>query len=121
MEKLKLKICGMRQPEAGQVSNLGVDYIGFIFYPESPRFVGYDFSVDSITMTTQTVGVFVNEDRSAIVKSLNGIGLRIAQLHGAETPDQCEALRDLGYMVIKPFPVNDDFDESIPARYHHAV
>jgi phosphoribosylanthranilate isomerase len=120
MEKLKLKVCGMKQPEAAEVLNLGVDYIGFIFYPASPRFVGHGFAFNA-TATTQTVGVFVNEDRSVIVKSLSGIGSRIAQLHGNETPEQCEALRDLGYTVIKAFPVGDDFDETVPAKYHHAV
>jgi phosphoribosylanthranilate isomerase len=121
MEPLRLKVCGMREPEAGQVSKLGLDYIGFIFYPASPRFVGHDFTFKSAGEPTQTVGVFVNEERATIVKSLNQIGSRIAQLHGSESPDQCEALRDLGYTVIKALAVGDAFDESMATKYGPVV
>jgi phosphoribosylanthranilate isomerase len=120
MERLKLKVCGLRQPEAGQVAALGVDYLGFIFYPESPRFVGAGFTY-APPAGVQSVGVFVNEKRAKIIKQLNSIGSRVAQLHGDEQPEQCEALRDLGYTVVKAIRMAQDFDELHVARYHHAV
>jgi phosphoribosylanthranilate isomerase len=120
MEKLKLKVCGLRQPEADGVAALGVDYMGFIFFPESPRFVGEGFTF-SPPPGVQSVGVFVNESRSQIIKLLNTIGSRIAQLHGDEQPDQCEALRDLGYTVIKAIPVSDEMATSTLSRFRKSV
>src|SRR5690349_1704887 len=110
----------MRQPEVDQVSGLELDYVGFIFYPASPRFVGENISFTP-KGETQTVGVFVNEERSKVVKALGRIGSRIAQLHGNEMPDQCEALRDLGYTVIKANSVDDAFDPQSLVKYQNAV
>jgi phosphoribosylanthranilate isomerase len=120
MERLRLKVCGMRNPEAEQVARLGVDYLGFIFYPDSPRFVGEEFILEPIA-GVQTVGVFVNESRSAIIKSLKRIGSRTVQLHGDEKPTDCEALRDLGFTVIKAVAIGNDFDQALVKEYENVV
>jgi phosphoribosylanthranilate isomerase len=121
MDRLKLKVCGMRGPETSDVVGLGVDYVGFIFYDQSPRFVGEEFSFDKPPGDTQMVGVFVNQGRASIVQSLKRINSRIAQLHGDEKPEECEALRDLGYTVIKAIPVDGTFDGNAIAKFHDVV
>lgn len=110
----------MRGPETSELVGLGVDYVGFIFYDKSPRFVGDEFSFNPVG-ETQTVGVFVNQGRASIVQSLQRINSRIAQLHGDERPEDCEALRDLGYTVIKAVPVDSDFDEKSLEKFHAVV
>lgn len=101
------------------VEPLGADWMGFIFYPKSPRYVGNQLAYTPEDMTK--VGVFVNEDIKTIVSIANNNRLDIIQLHGDESPEVCHILRDEGYKVIKvlgmkvgePFPhkVTDRFAE----------
>lgn len=121
MDRLKLKVCGMRGPETSDVVGLGVDYVGFIFYDQSPRYVGEEFSFDKPRGGTQPVGVFVDKGRASIVQSLKRINSRIVQLHGNEKPEDCEALHDLGYTVIKAIHVDAAFDGKAVARFHNVV
>jgi phosphoribosylanthranilate isomerase len=121
VERLRLKVCGMRNPEeATQVARLGVDYLGFIFYPESPRYVGEEFTFDG-GAAVQTVGVFVNDNRTSMIKSLKRIGSRMVQLHGDEQPAECQALRDLGYTVIKAIRIGEDIDFSQLKNYQNVI
>lgn len=108
---MKLKVCGMKDPlNIEAVAALHPDYMGFIFYKNSPRYVGDDFSVAEEYEATANVGVFVNERTGGILKRLNDIKSTIAQLHGNETPAQCDELRSRGIEVIKVFSVDEDFD-----------
>lgn len=102
---IKLKICGMRDAANIQaVAELRPDYIGFIFYEKSPRFVGEEFMIRDPKLNA--VGVFVNESIQKILEK----GLKIVQLHGDETPSQVDELKDKGLTVIKAFSIDDDFD-----------
>lgn len=93
-----------------EVESLGADWMGFIFYPNSPRYVGEKISYLPVQM--KKVGVFVNEQVDQIISNAKINRLDIVQLHGDESPDDCRALRDNGYKVIKvlgmsaekPFP-----------------
>ena len=62
MQRIKLKVCGMRDPgNIRDVAKLMPDFMGFIFYKGTPRFVGEEFSIpQDIPRTTRRVGVFVN-------------------------------------------------------------
>jgi phosphoribosylanthranilate isomerase len=107
---IKVKICGMKDAEnIRAVAGLHPDYMGFIFYKNSPRYVGDDFQLDESDVT-ESVGVFVNEAKGEILKRLNSINSNIAQLHGNETPMQCDDLKSRGITVIKVFSIDDDFD-----------
>ncbi|MEI9921820.1 MAG: phosphoribosylanthranilate isomerase [Bacteroidota bacterium] len=100
---IKLKICGMRDAaNIRAVAELKPDYMGFIFYEKSPRFVGTDFKIP----VKNAVGVFVNESTERILEK----DVSIVQLHGDETPAQCQELKDKGLTVIKAFSIDDDFD-----------
>lgn len=104
-----------------QVSSLGPDYMGFIFYAPSPRFVGSDFKLESASSTPTRVGVFVNASNEEIKKNSLAAGFDHVQLHGNESVEQASALKDLGFKVIKVFSVDDEFDFSTTKQYIPAV
>jgi phosphoribosylanthranilate isomerase len=109
---LELKICGMREPtNLESILDLAPDYIGLIFYPPSPRFAG---GIDPETLPhrkgTQRVGVFVNENQSNILDFAAKFHFSIIQLHGNESVELCQSLRDLGFKVWKAFGVDTSFD-----------
>ena len=102
-----------------EVLALKPDFMGFIFYKGTPRFVGEHFALpENIPSTTKRVGVFVNESTVAILKKVQEHRLDLVQLHGNETVNQCRELKELGVSIIKVFPVDDDmdFDLTIPFR-----
>ncbi len=120
---VRIKICGMR--EAQNIVDVGArrpDYMGFIFYPRSPRFVGNTFRVpDELPSTVRRVGVFVNASVEEVVTTAQRHSLWGAQLHGREKPEHCAAVREAGYKVIKAFPVDIAFDFSSTLAYRNSV
>ncbi len=112
MKPIKWKVCGMREPEnINQVSALVPDYMGFIFYPESPRWVGSDFDVpESLPAETKRVGVFVHATTSEVLHQVGLHQLDYVQLHGDEPVSFCEKISQKGVKVIKVFRVDDSFD-----------
>jgi phosphoribosylanthranilate isomerase len=123
MNKLRIKVCGMRDPEnIREVAELNPDYMGFIFYPQSPRFIGEQFQVpDDLSVAIRSVGVFVNENTPAILDKAKTHKLSMIQLHGDETVDQCSELKRNGLDVIKVFSVDSWFDFSAVNPYKHVV
>lgn len=112
MANMAIKVCGMRDHQnIMQVASLSPQYLGFIFYPHTPRFVGWDFIVPhDLPATIKRVGVFVNESSEVIVTKAKALGLDLIQLHGNESVIQCEELKSTGLNVIKVFSVDDNFD-----------
>lgn len=110
--KLKLKVCGMKYAEnIQQVAALQPDYMGFIFYKNSPRFVGEDFVLPSnFQMQINKVGVFVDQSEEYILSKISRYGLSHVQLHGNEPPVLCESLRNQQVKVIKVFSMGTEFD-----------
>lgn len=107
---IKLKICGMREAaNIRAVADLRPDYMGFIFYDKSPRYVG-SLNID---VDVEKVAVFVNETTEGIIKR----NISIVQLHGHETPAQCEELKNKGLTVIKVFSVDDEIDFNKTKEY----
>ena|SRR5688572_17594446 len=111
-EKIKIKVCGMRDSNnIAQVTSLGPDYMGFIFYGPSPRYVGSDFSLfNKVPTTIVRVGVFVNATNDEIITQSKIVGFDHVQLHGNESAKQAGDLKDSGLTVIKVFSVDDNFD-----------
>ncbi|QAR30156.1 phosphoribosylanthranilate isomerase [Ornithobacterium rhinotracheale] len=94
---MKLKVCGLTQMEQIQeLMALGVDYLGFIFYPKSPRYVLNHLSLEKIAEIpfSQKVGVFVNEDLAQLLKIVNTANLNLVQLHGDEDEIYLQNLRE---------------------------
>lgn len=107
---IKIKVCGMRDMQnIRELTELPIDYIGFIFYPPSPRYVGENFDktiTDFVPGRISKVGVFVDETLQEVLRKAETYGLDTVQLHGSEIPDYCGYLRDRGLKVIKAFKVH---------------
>jgi phosphoribosylanthranilate isomerase len=119
-----LKICGMKHPDnLSAVAALTPDYLGFIFYEKSPRYMVHTMpseSVWALPATIQRVGVFVNASTNYMLQTAKHYGLHALQLHGQEPPEQCEALRASGYKIFKVFSINStfNFDQLTPYQPH---
>lgn len=112
MSRLQWKVCGMRDgANIRLVAALSPDYMGFIFYRRSRRYVGDAFTLEEeFPASIRRVGVFVNELTGEIVRLANKHGLHFIQLHGDETIEQCDAIRSKGYGVIKAFGMSSKFN-----------
>lgn len=114
--QVKLKICGMKVPEnILQVTALQPDYMGFIFYKASKRYVDVlsaEF-VKTLPMAIKKTGVFVDEDVDVILKLVVTYGLGAVQLHGSESSQYCAELKQklpAAVEVIKAFGIDEQFD-----------
>lgn len=122
MKGLKLKVCGMKlAANIAAVAELQPDYLGFIFYMQSPRFIS-DVSAELIKYIPsqiKTVGVFVNEDLETVKKKVNLYQLKAVQLHGCESPEYCAALKITfnSLEIIKAFGIDEDFDFFVLEAY----
>jgi len=95
---MQFKVCGITNLEqANALKEMGVHFIGFIFYPSSKRYVLEKLSLTDIASFKSTgvkkVGVFVNEPLERLLEIVQAAGLDVVQLHGDETPDYCAAVR----------------------------
>ena len=107
--KIRVKVCGMTNFEQVQLlSELEVDYIGFIFYRKSPRYVNGLFSEDQIKliagMRISRVGVFVDEPMLDLLNIVHKWKLDCVQLHGDETPAYCSEVSKY-CTVVKAFRI----------------
>ncbi len=106
--QVKAKICGItRWEDAKLAAELGAWALGFIFYAKSPRAISYDAAAtiirrlaDEGLSPSKTVGVFVNCPVEEVAAAREKVGLTTLQLHGDETPEDCEKL---GGDIIKAF------------------
>ncbi|WP_316809797.1 phosphoribosylanthranilate isomerase [Pedobacter heparinus] len=124
----KLKICGMKLPDNIQaVAMLKPDYLGFIFYRGSKRFIeGLTPSfVRNLPAGIKKTGVFVNEELNKVVELAILYGLNTVQLHGSEPVKYCIALKGLladhGITLIKAFGLGEHFDFSQLKNYETVV
>ncbi|GAB1411124.1 phosphoribosylanthranilate isomerase [Desulfovibrionales bacterium] len=88
-----IKVCGMTRPEDVKFCDqCGIDLLGFIFHPQSPRNVSVDWAASQKPKRALKVGVFVHQDTQEIAAIADRAGLDLLQLHGSQTPQQCLAL-----------------------------
>jgi phosphoribosylanthranilate isomerase len=120
---IKLKICGMKEARnIEEVCRVNTEFMGFIFYKKSPRYVGEHFNLSrEFPKTIKKVGVFVNETVQEIIRQANRLKLNVIQLHGDETEQQCRDLRENGFKVIKVFSVDDQFNFEKTQNYKNLV
>ncbi|HEY1023617.1 MAG TPA: phosphoribosylanthranilate isomerase [Sphingobacteriaceae bacterium] len=109
-KRLKIKVCGMRDADNMiAVSALKPDYMGFIFYSHSKRFVGPHPMLIGTGKEIRRTGVFVNETVGVMKDRIRQYDLDAVQLHGSETPETCVLLREKGVEVIKAFGIDEHF------------
>ena len=102
-----IKVCGMREAEnIREVEALGIDMMGFIFWPKSSRCVSQ--RPDYLPKHVKRVGVFVDEDPEQVKRLAADYGLDYIQLHGSESPDFICRLRSVcgdAIATIKAFNI----------------
>lgn len=108
---IKIKICGITNLEdALDAIELGADYLGFNFYPNSPRYIepkkaAYIF--DEIPFSVSRVGVFVNEEASKVIDFSTELNLDLLQFHGDESPEYCS---EFARPLIRAFRPQSEID-----------
>ena len=116
----RVKVCGITDlGDALAALDAGADMLGFNFYARSPRYVSPSEArkiIERLPGGVTCVGVFVNEPAPAEVERIaREAGLGAAQLHGDETPEYCQSLRDL--TTIKALRVGAGYDAETAAAY----
>lgn len=112
---MKLKVCGLKdEANIEDVISTSPDFVGFIFYEKSPRFV-HDLDSEFVRNLSgvKKVGVFVNADMDFIIDQVEKFGLDHVQLHGDESVEFAKSLKDVGISVIKVFRVKDTLPEEM--------
>jgi len=119
---MKIKICGIKYLDNLQaIQALQPDYLGFIFYPASQRFMQNDLvpsDLKNIPKTIKKVGVFVNESIEKVTELVQQYYLNAVQLHGLETFQYVKELQEClsksqpnaSIEIIKAFGVDEHFD-----------
>lgn len=122
--EIKVKICGMKErANIEEIAALKPDYMGFIFYRNSPRFVGERFNLDWFQYDIKKVGVFVNQPLEEVVDLATYNCLDVVQLHGSEGIAYCEILseRKPELKIWKSFSVYPGFDLAEMEAYRDAT
>ena len=116
---MKIKVCGMKYADnIREVAKLSPDFMGFIFYSKSKRYVGEDFIIPEIHSSVKKVGVFVNDSIENIVKKVRTYKLDYVQLHGNESPEFCKSVRHTTE-IVKAFGIDEQFDFSLLNQYEN--
>lgn len=109
----KVKICGLhREEDICCVNAYLPDYIGFVFYPESKRYVTGEQAQklkEKLDPCIRAVGVFVNADPDEVIALLQKNIIDIAQLHGQESEEELRKIREqTGKPVIRALKVTEE-------------
>ena len=128
---MKLKVCGMKYEEnILELAQLQPDYMGFIFYEKSPRFV--EKQIPQLNSAIKKTGVFVDAEPGFIQQKIEDYSLQAIQLHGNESVEYCKKLKkklerpfdcaqgdieDNIIEIIKVFSIKDRFDFQVLKKY----
>jgi len=120
-----IKICGLKTPEALDVAlDSGADMVGFVFFPPSPRNLGYQAARALGTRVrgrAQKVALSVDADDATLKAMIEALAPDLMQLHGQETPERVVAVRArFGLPVMKALPIAERADLS-PIRLYDKV
>ena len=106
--RTKVKICGITNLEDARfASGALADYLGFIFYPESPRYIepAKAGAIINWIEGPLKVGVFVNQPLDDVNRIVKETGIDIVQLHGTESPEYCSLIES---PIIKVIHVSEN-------------
>ncbi|MFA5626607.1 MAG: phosphoribosylanthranilate isomerase [Thiohalomonadaceae bacterium] len=117
--RIRVKICGITRPADGvAAARLGVDAIGLVFYPPSPRHISIkqaQLICAALPPFVSTVGLFVNASRAEVEGVLRQLPLDVLQFHGDEEADYCQSF---GRPYLKALRMHEDLDVAAEAvRY----
>ncbi|WP_313270787.1 phosphoribosylanthranilate isomerase [Epilithonimonas vandammei] len=115
--QFQVKVCGLTKlNQIKELIDLKVDFLGFIFYEKSPRYVLNYLSLEQISEINHQakVGVFVNEDLEKIIEISGQADLNFIQLHGDETEEFISELRqklNSKIAIIKVIRVGNEIEK----------
>ena len=116
--RTRIKVCGLTRPEDACLAvTLGVDALGFVFWPRSPRYVTASQAAaiaSALPPTVCTVGVFVDQPVEHIRRIAAEVGLSAVQLHGDEPPASWALVPGV---CIKLVGAGGDFDPASVAAW----
>ncbi|MGC1379343.1 MAG: phosphoribosylanthranilate isomerase [Anaerolineales bacterium] len=105
---MKIKICGITSLEDARTAiEAGADYLGFNFYPPSPRSILPEACAQITSVLrqeypqVQLVGVFVNMPVAQVKAILTGCGLHLAQLHGDESVKMLAEFEGMAFKAVR--------------------
>lgn len=108
---MKVKICGLRRTcDIDYVNTYRPDYIGFIFYPKSFRYIDFKKARDlksRLNPDIGAVGVFVDESVEKILEGYREDAFDLVQLHGSEDERVIEKLKERKIPVIKAIKIKN--------------
>ncbi|HSC19269.1 MAG TPA: phosphoribosylanthranilate isomerase [Rhizomicrobium sp.] len=112
---IEVKICGINSPQAADAAaSAGADYAGLVFFPRSPRHVGYEQAVSlaaRLRNRCRIVAVLVDPSDAEIEAAIAAARPDLLQLHGRETPVRAAAVRErFRIPVMKAIAVADAAD-----------
>lgn len=117
--RVRIKICGMtRAEDMAAAAQLGVDAVGLVFYPKSPRYVDVSQARDLVATLPAFVTVtalFLDPEESAVRAVLENVRVELLQFHGGEPAEFC---RSFGRPYIKAVPMGSRADIAEYARRH---
>lgn len=121
-----VKICGLKTPETLESAiTAGADWVGFVFFPKSPRHVTLDLAKDlgRIADTrVKKVALVVDADDAALEAIEKALNPDMFQLHGHETPERVAAIRErFGRPIIKALGIADIADLKAAHAYAPAA
>jgi phosphoribosylanthranilate isomerase len=121
-----VKICGINSAAAAKAAVAsGADYVGFVFYPPSPRFLTPDELVKAarpVPDHVKKVGLFVDVHDEVIAEVMERVPLDMLQLHGSETPGRVMGLRKrFGVPVMKAVKIAGEADVAEAKRFFDAA
>lgn len=107
----RIKICGNTDYENARLAiDLGADYLGFIFVPNSKRAITVEKAakiLENFKDFPNIVGVFCNQPKKEVEEIAQKLRLKYLQFHGEETALYCESFMKKNYEVVKTFHVKD--------------
>jgi phosphoribosylanthranilate isomerase len=112
--RTRIKFCGLvRVDDVRTATALGVDAVGFVFYPKSPRLLDAAQAAGLrrlLPSWVAAVGLFVNAPEGAIRRVAGAVGLDVIQFHGDEDPRTCEQERPAGLSYWRAIRVREGVD-----------
>lgn len=123
---IEVKICGLKTAEAvGAAVDGGARYLGFVFFPPSPRNLEPAVAAPlmaAVPPSVKRVGLVVNADNATLEALLAACPLDMLQLHGHEMPERAAAIRArFGLPILKALPISDAGDVQAARGYEEVA
>ena len=124
MSNIKVKVCGVSNPEmVKQLLKLELDFIGFIFYKKSPRYVSNQIAQDLLSVdfgNTRPVCVYVNPTRDYVLETSSYFDNPILQFHGEEPESFCDSF-NLEYWKAIRVKSSSSFSKTLSYQSAEAI